>query len=382
MIELPVLIGWIVFGLIPIVSAVAIALIARSIYNRVPTSPIVEYVPPAGDIFDHGLLMRADRRLVAAAIVGMAVRGAVRVLAPQGKRGPVALQRITAAPISEREAMLLQTFRPTTMTDDQQVHFLRAVREVSITADSVDEARDIYFIKGRGAFRVHQRRALTVFFETRREELKAVELAKRWSASAHVILLSLLFLVSAVGGGFLLVGALTEGQWVGAILVVLTVAALFWVLTISPPPFLRFTPRGQELRRHLVGLRGYIRLAEQDRLRVLQSPQGALRTAAGGLTPAGIALGLTATTSASDVVAQSALDRFILNERLLPYAILFRQEEGWQRQFDHITDLADVSQNMRVLGATADTLSGLVDAISIIFYVFRGLAVITWVLPG
>ena len=37
------------------------------------------------------------------------------------------------------------------------------------------------------------------------------------------------------------------------------------------------TEHGREPRDHLEGLRLYIRLAEADRLRVLQSPSGALR---------------------------------------------------------------------------------------------------------
>lgn len=64
------------------------------------------------------------------------------------------------------------------------------------------------------------------------------------------------------------------------------------------------TEAGRAARDHLDGLREYVRLAEADRLRVLQSPDGALR--------------------ADDVLR--------LNERLLPYALLFGQAAQWQRE--------------------------------------------------
>lgn len=377
-------IGLITLGLVPLGIAFAIALFARVRFRRLPSSPVVEYVPPTGDIFTHGLAVRAERRLVAAAIVAMAVRGAVRVLAPRGKRGPVAVQAVPGAALSSSEHALLQTFRPTVMTPRQEARFLRAVRELGIPAATVPAASDVFFLSGPGAFRAPQRRALATFFERERERMKRAGLAKKRRAGAHAIVLSLLFLVAAVGGGVLIAGSLIEGEWVGGLVVFGVIVALFGALVIAPPPFLRFTPEGEDLRRHLVGLRGYIGLAEQERLRVLQSPEGALRTAAGGLTPAGIALGLTPSVPATtDLVAQSELDRFVLNERLLPYAILFRQEEGWQREFDHLTVTADAAQNMRVLGTVVDAVGGVFEMVSLWTFVFRGIGVVIgFVLPG
>lgn len=116
----------------------------------------------------------------------------------------------------------------------------------------------------------------------------------------HLVLLSLLFLAALVIGLVLILGAILNGEWIGAVVVLVDVAGLFGVLMLAPSPLLRFTDQGVELRRQLSGLRAYIRMAEQDRLRMLQSPQGALRTTAG------------------DPIAQSALDRYVLTERLLP----------------------------------------------------------------
>ena len=69
-----------------------------------------------------------------------------------------------------------------------------------------------------------------------------------------------------------------------------------------------YEPKGVELRDYLLGLSEYIRLAEADRLKYLQSPQGAERT--------------PVDSTSTDQVLK-------LNERLLPYAILFGLEKQW-----------------------------------------------------
>lgn len=130
------------------------------------------------------------------------------------------------------------------------------------------------------------------------------------------------------------------------------------------------------MRQRLSGLRDYMRLAEQDRMRILQSPQGALRTPAGELTPGGRALGLRPEPTAGDAVAQSDLDRFVLVERLLPYAILFRQEREWQREFEHLGGAVDFSQNMRVLGTTLEGIMAVLEVLAAVGQVLRGIGAI------
>ncbi|MDR2997798.1 MAG: DUF2207 domain-containing protein, partial [Microbacterium sp.] len=67
------------------------------------------------------------------------------------------------------------------------------------------------------------------------------------------------------------------------------------------------TPKGAEAREHLLGVREYIRLAEADRIRMLQSYSGAERRHDG----------------TADIV--------VLYERLLPYAMLFGLEKEWAK---------------------------------------------------
>jgi uncharacterized membrane protein YgcG len=70
------------------------------------------------------------------------------------------------------------------------------------------------------------------------------------------------------------------------------------------------TAEGAEVRDHIAGLDLYIRVAESDRLRVLQSPTGALRT--------------PVDTSDKRAVLE-------LYELVLPWAILLGREKDWSR---------------------------------------------------
>lgn len=77
------------------------------------------------------------------------------------------------------------------------------------------------------------------------------------------------------------------------------------------------TAEGAEARDHLAGLERYIELAEADRMRVLQSPQGSLR---------------------EPVDVSSRDERLKLTERLLPWAVLFGHEKQWAQELGRFYD--------------------------------------------
>lgn len=105
----------------------------------------------------------------------------------------------------------------------------------------------------------------------------------------------------------------------------------------------RLTAKGAKARDHLLGLREYIRLAEADRMRVLQGPRTAERI---------------------DVGDREAIVR--LGERLLPYAMVFGLEREWVGELSRDyaqappswlegSDLAGVAVFASVAAATAFT---------------------------
>jgi uncharacterized membrane protein len=75
------------------------------------------------------------------------------------------------------------------------------------------------------------------------------------------------------------------------------------------------TLSGVELKEYLLGLKEYMQMAEADRIKTLQSPQGASRT--------------PIDTSDTTTLVK-------LYERLLPYAVLFGIEKDWAKQFAHL----------------------------------------------
>jgi uncharacterized membrane protein YgcG len=68
--------------------------------------------------------------------------------------------------------------------------------------------------------------------------------------------------------------------------------------------------KGRELYDYLKGLKMYIKIGEEDRLKVLQSPEGAEKT---------------------PIDTNDKENLIHLYERVLPYAVLFRQEKGWAK---------------------------------------------------
>ncbi|MBI3889050.1 DUF2207 domain-containing protein, partial [Candidatus Saccharibacteria bacterium] len=99
----------------------------------------------------------------------------------------------------------------------------------------------------------------------------------------------------------------------------------FGVITLSPALLIAgivslvcatqlrpLTDAGLDLRRYLAGLKLYIGVAEEERLKLLQSPEGAEKT------------GVKSPDNTKQLVR--------LYERVLPYAVLFGQEKEWNKQ--------------------------------------------------
>ena len=98
------------------------------------------------------------------------------------------------------------------------------------------------------------------------------------------------------------------------------------VLTLSPVFFITsmvlfgqliklkpYTDQGLKLKRYLLGLKMYIGVAEAERLKMLQSPDGAEKTGV-------------------SIADGDSINLIRLYERVLPYAVLFNQETEWNKR--------------------------------------------------
>lgn len=112
------------------------------------------------------------------------------------------------------------------------------------------------------------------------------------------IAISSIVLVSALGVGFALVALV-----------------IFGFSFIMPAR----TEAGVQIHDDLLGLRDYIKLAEADRLKFLQSPEGAERV-----------------SNPSEFNPKTPAQKIKLFEKLLPYAILFGLEKDWAKQFKEL----------------------------------------------
>lgn len=102
--------------------------------------------------------------------------------------------------------------------------------------------------------------------------------------------------------------------WLVASLMAFIASFMGWKLTDS----------GLALKRYVEGLKMYIGVAEEERIKMLQSPEGAekVREVARG-------------TDGAQLIK--------LYERVLPYAVLFGQEKEWNKQLGHYYEAANTS---------------------------------------
>lgn len=141
------------------------------------------------------------------------------------------------------------------------------------------------------------------------EEASRRGLTTRARSRAAVILQSVAIAVAVVGLVVAIVAVASGRLSAGPALLAISVGTLL----VAASSFFTFsrhtvlTPEGAQAYEHLQGVREFIRVAEEDRLRMLQSYTGAERR----------------TVEDADVIH--------VYERLLPYAMLFGMEDEWGR---------------------------------------------------
>lgn len=232
-----------------------------------------------------GAILRKPKNTVAAQIIHLAVRGLLRLeevpeADEKGKRIRPRLRRLDA-PIPDPldEKALTAVFGSTTLDV-----------VMKMPRDSESFANRMRALQTSG----------------RREAFSRGLLTHARSTPARVIQ-TLTLVVFAVMCGLLIWGMVTGRESVLPVLLV-TVAVGILVLSISSKVFGKhtiLTREGALELDYLEGVREFVRVAEADRLQMLQSHSGAERRADG------------------------TVDVIHVYERLLPYAILFGMEKEW-----------------------------------------------------
>ncbi|WP_231601656.1 DUF2207 domain-containing protein [Salinibacterium sp. SWN167] len=247
---------------------------------------IAEYAPPKGvSVATAALVINKRTRVVAAQILDFAVRGTVRVLEQESK-----------GMFRTRTEYRLELVDPTRV-EGYELEILRALFGNSLHHGAIRELKTADSKLSRALYKIVQKQHSGLISAGYRRKVPA-------NRYLPLLVAALAALASIVFGAVLITGSYGSAFPFVAIVFTMGVAfACVFLLFRSP-----LTPEGAELRDHLAGLELYIRLAEADRLRMLQSPAGALREH-------------NEDTGAADVLA--------VYEKLLPYAVIFGLEKQW-----------------------------------------------------
>lgn len=284
--------GWLQAGvaLVGLGSALALAAVARVRHLRDdPGRPVIiaEYTPPRGiDALESAVLLGRTTKAIPAEVLEQAVVGSIRIEeGPPKWFGGTRLKAVLVNPaLADGDGrMLLPGLFPSGVPGEE-FEFGRTDTRFSTTAQKVLKAAASE-LGTRGL-----RRAVP---------LKA----RVWPI---VIAIGSAVLVLLLGLGAL--AAFVNPLWP----IMLIIAAAFVAIIVGAMVARRpLTAAGAEARDHLGGLKQFIEWAEADRIRMLQSPQGAERVA---------------------VDISDPRVKLRLYETLLPYAVVFGQEKEWSKE--------------------------------------------------
>lgn len=284
--------GWLQSGVavLGLGTALVLAAVTRRRHLRdEPGRPVIiaEYTPPRGiDALESAVLLGRTTKAIPAEVLEQAVVGSIRIEeGPPKWFGGTKLKAVLVDPsLADGDGrMLLPGLFPQGLPGEE-FEFGRSDTRFSTTAQKVLKAASAE-LSSRGLRR-------------------KVPLGARAWPVVIAILSAVLVLLFGIGA---LAGYVTA--WVpilliiGSVLVVLLVAGM-----VSRKPL---TAAGAETRDHLLGLKEFIEWAEADRIRMLQSPQGAERVR---------------------VDVSDPRMKLKLYEKLLPYAVVFGQEKKWAEE--------------------------------------------------
>ncbi|WP_203580098.1 DUF2207 domain-containing protein [Microbacterium hibisci] len=281
--------GWLqsIVAVLGLGTALVLALVTRRRHLRdAPGRPVIiaEYTPPREiDALESAVLLGHTTKAIPAEVLEQAVVGSIRIEEGPAKRfGGTRLKAVLVDPsLADGDGrMLLPGLFPSGVPGEE-FEFGRSDTRFSTTAQKVLKAASSE-LRERGLRRHVPAGA------------RAWPIVIAIVSAALVVLFGIGALVSYVAPLVPIV------LLVAGVLAALVVAGL-----VSRKPL---TAAGAEVRDHLQGLKQFIEWAEADRIRMLQSPQGAERV---------------------QVDISDPRVKLRLYEKLLPYAVVFGQEKKW-----------------------------------------------------
>jgi uncharacterized membrane protein YgcG len=311
---------WAYVPILPLIAAalvlfgLIVALIVRFVLWRdAPGRGIViaQYEPPAG----LGMMLAANiadrpKKGMAATIVDLAVQKNLRIIEhDQGWSKVFGVQKLSSADLAPDEQRVMGAlFSVNPFSVGGLLPGLKNLLSIggSTPQPIPDPAGEVRWLTKGDTVLGQQVVALTKAIE---REAEAGGLRRKPSSRPMLIVVG-----SMVAAGLLLIGQAVFGgeSEISIVAAVVGLNAVPWIAVFAVGLLARrrpLTAKGAELREHLEGLREFIRVAEADRLQMLQSVSGAERI------------------STSDTTAIVKI-----YEKLLPYAVIFGLEKQWAEE--------------------------------------------------
>lgn len=283
--------GWLqLASALGVVGAVVLALVMRARHLRdAPGRPVIiaEYTPPvAVDALESAVMLGLTTKAIPAEVLEQAVAGSIRIIEGEPKfwGGTKLKAQLVDPSKADGDGRMLLRGLFATGQPGEEFEFGRSDTRLSSAAQKILKWANRELVK-RGL---------------RREVPGRV---RAWPVVVAIVATVCVFLT-----GFAALNAFVQPLVpilliIGSVLATLLVGGL-----VARKPL---TAAGAETRDHLKGLKVFIEWAEADRIRMLQSPQGAERV---------------------PVDTTDSRTMLRLYEALLPYAVVFGQEKDWAQQ--------------------------------------------------
>jgi uncharacterized membrane protein YgcG len=303
-----------IVGILGTVGAALSALILRftKLRDAKGTGIIVaQYEPPEGiDPFLAANIVKAPKRGMAAAIMDLAVKRKLRIVERPGGGlfggtdfGVQQVDGGTAGLDDTEQTVMSALFSPF----GGRFFSLRTPGLITIgkTTPEPTPATDVRWLQKNDTTLGRQVVSLT---KAAAAEALQLGLRRKGAGSAALLIIALI----VIGGLGFLLSSFSSQTEVAIAIGVVGINAIVWIgiglvaIVAGRKPL---TTEGAKLKEHLLGLKEYIRLAEADRLQMLQSVTGAERAPVAG------------TTDNAQIIK--------VYEKLLPYAVLFGLEKEW-----------------------------------------------------
>ncbi len=307
--------------------AATILILVRSVWLDAPSrrAVIAQYEPPPGlDMFLAAEMVGAQPRAAVASLLDLAVRGNSRLLhhdVPLAGSPRLATGTVLTAPGAD--PYTVPVFGVQAISDDglttAERGFAAMIFPPKLAPDAVRwfDRPDSALAERIVAWRDEtSRRAMTLGLRRRPTTASYVPVLLLAILTALAQAAGLLALIERVERDPMLVAPALLG-FAGT-----TAVVFLLILAFRRRPL---TPEGREALDHLRGLQLFLRLADADRIRMLQSPQGAERYIAGNGAVAASGL----------IGAEPRVQIIRVYERLLPYAVLFGYERAWLATLAH-----------------------------------------------